>query len=492
MQWFEVDRQGLAQIVQRHGKAWVLYELIQNGWDQKSTTVNVSLIKQTGERYATLAVEDDDPNGFTKLSDAFTLFAPSEKKGDPTRRGRFNLGEKLVLALCDTAEITTTTGSIRFDAEGRHHLRRKRDAGSLFLGRIKMTNAEFDDCVEGIRRLIPPVGIVTTFTAEREGKTIHRTLRRPSPLATFDAALSTEIADDEGILRPTVRKTLVEVFETDRTGWLYEMGIPVVETGDTYDVNVGQKVPLTIDRANVRPAYLRDVRTLVLNAVHDRLSDSEQANASWVRDAVEDERADPDAIRTVVQLRFGDKAVAYDPSDREANHRAVAAGYVVVHGNSLSKEAWENVRRANVLIPAGRVMPTPKPYSDDPNAPLVKVISWPDMTEAQQRVITSLGNVSAALVGFKPTIRLVNTSNHFAAAYGGRTLDFNLRHLGNRWFEACLDGGRLTVEAVDLLIHELGHEYCDNHLDDKYIHALTRLGGKLAVAVAENPQLLEV
>src|SRR5690349_17135775 len=42
--WFEVDRQGLAQILERKGKEFALFELIQNGWDEPGVTkVTVSL-----------------------------------------------------------------------------------------------------------------------------------------------------------------------------------------------------------------------------------------------------------------------------------------------------------------------------------------------------------------------------------------------------------------------------------------------------------------
>jgi hypothetical protein len=42
------------------------------------------------------------------------------------------------------------------------------------------------------------------------------------------------------------------------------------------------------------------------------------------------------------------------------------------------------------------------------------------------------------------------------------------------------------------LIHELGHEYCGNHLDADYYRALTDLGAKLSLAVADRPAILRV
>jgi hypothetical protein len=75
-------------------------------------------------------------------------------------------------------------------------------------------------------------------------------------------------ADEAGVLRVVRggRETNVEVYEPEQgeTAMLYELGVPVVETGDRNDVNILQKVPLNVNRDNVPPAYLRTVRTLLL------------------------------------------------------------------------------------------------------------------------------------------------------------------------------------------------------------------------------------
>lgn len=496
MQWFEVDKAGLGKLLERRGRAFIIYELIQNGWDQDVTQVNVKLIKEPGSRYATLTVEDDDPNGFADLSHAFTLFAESTKSRNAAQRGRFNLGEKLVLALCDEAEIITTTGGVRFDATGRHTLRRKRKRGSLFTGRIKMTNTEYQECADAVRLLIPPSDITTTFSTNTFSLNDDYVLEVRNPVAEFDASLPTVIADDEGMLRNTTRKTKVTVYEPadGEVGMIYEMGIPVVETGDRFHVNIAQKVPVNFDRDNVPPAYLRDVRTLVLNNVHERIISSEEANAGWVRDALADENIAPEAVTAMVKLRFTEKAVAFDPTDLEANKRAVASGYVVVHGSQLSKAEWRNVRDAGVLPSAGRVTPSAKAFSDDPNADLVQHIPWDKMTEAEQRVIAASARLGKLLLGFTPEVHLVLDMNgNTIGAWGNHSLYYSRRKLGYRFFQECADAGRFTQRALDLLIHEFGHEYCSDHLDDGFANALTRLGAKLALAVADQgPKLLKV
>ena len=90
--WLEVDREGLAQVLGRRGPEFVLYELAQNAWDAEGTThVNIEVHKKG--KHVTPLVEDDSPKGWCDLTHAWTLFAPSEKKADPTKRGRFNLGD---------------------------------------------------------------------------------------------------------------------------------------------------------------------------------------------------------------------------------------------------------------------------------------------------------------------------------------------------------------------------------------------------------------
>jgi hypothetical protein len=60
-----------------------------------------------------LTNEDEAPQGFRDLGHAFRFFAESAKKINPEQRGRFNLGEKLVLALCDEITIRKTRAGPR-------------------------------------------------------------------------------------------------------------------------------------------------------------------------------------------------------------------------------------------------------------------------------------------------------------------------------------------------------------------------------------------
>lgn len=478
MNWFDVCKGGLAQIQDRKGREFAVYELTQNAWDQNATRVDISLSKEPGSRFATLEVTDDDPNGFTQIAHVWTLFEESEKKGAAEKRGRFNLGEKLVLALCEEAEIVSTTGAVRFDADGRKLLRVRRAAGSSFKGLMRMTNEAFALCCEAVDRLLPPPGIVTAFNG--------RVLPVRTPMAVFQASLRTEIADAEGNLRPTSRKTEVRVHELrpGEVGTLYELGIPVVETGDGYHVDVQQKVPLGFDRDSVPPTFLKHLRALVLNAVHEALP-AEQATSVWVRDALGTSNVSPEAVRTVISQRFGEKAVVYDPSDREANKLAVVAGYTVVHSGQLSADEWTNVRNAGALRPAGKVTPSPKPFEPD-GVPL-KTIPPEDWSAEERATVELYKRLAPHLVHRPIKVVMAFTKNKWRACYGpAGTLYLNKRLLSRAFF-----AGGASEDALGLLIHEMGHEYSGDHLSTEYYRALTKVGARLALAVARDPGLLK-
>jgi hypothetical protein len=403
VQWFEVDKEGLAKVLARKGKAFALFELIQNSWDTRAGRVDVTIEPIEASPFVRVRVQDDDPDGFVKMEHAFTLFAESDKKADPTKRGRFNLGEKLVLALCRVAEIVSVNGAVRFDADGRRKIQKRRDSGSEFYGEMRMTRDELAEVQAAIQTLIVPDRPQTFVNGVLLGDG-HGLARR------IECVLPTEIADADGYLRRTERKTVITLHEV-RDGFaevprLYEMGIPVVELpGDRWHVNVAQKIPLNADRDNVTPAYLRAVRVAVLNATTDLLT-ADDAAAPWVNDAAGDDRATDEAVEKMIALRFGDKRVIADPSDPEGTKIAMSKGYTVIPGGTLSASVWENVKRSGAALPAGQVTPSPKPYT--PGGRPERVIPEPEWTDDVRRFVAEAKTLSVALLEGEVAVRVVN------------------------------------------------------------------------------------
>jgi hypothetical protein len=478
--WLLLERGKLPKQAEQHGKGRLTGELVQNALDEAGVTqIAVSLALVPGRPLADLTVEDDAPEGFRDLSHAYTLFAESYKRANPDQRGRYNIGEKFVLAICERASISTTKGTVLFTDEGRIEKPwQKRERGSVFQGRIKLTREEYPEVCDYLRSLLLPDSVVVTFNGDR--------LLPRKPLRTFEASLETLVADDQGVMRPRQRKTQVSIFEAlpGEVPGLYEMGLPVVETGDKWHVSIAQKMPLNRDRDNVKPAYLQAVRVVVLNSAFNLLTSEEEATVAWCKLAGADERCSDDAIKHLIRLRFGEKVAAPDPSDIEAMKRFQSQGGTIVVG--LSKGEWANVKRSGAVLPAGQICPTAKPYSNDPDAKAVTVIPEERWTEGMKLIAGYAVFLARELMQVPLTVSVVHTTNNFAACYGSGRLDFNLLRLGHKWFE------QWATEEVDcLLIHEFGHEASGDHLSEEYHEALCKLGAGLKKLALERPEAMK-
>ena len=471
---FVADKRGLEKILARRGKHFAVVELIQNALDENVTRVDV-ILEPNGQRGRhILRVEDDAPEGFQDIRHAYTLFAESNKKADPTKMGRFNLGEKLVVAACDSASITTTTGCVIFEGDGRTLGRKSTTAGSVFDGIIRMTQEEAAKTAEIVRQVLVPDGVKLIFNGD--------VIEPRVPIAEFKVILPTEIGDEEGYLRPTKRKTSIRVYEP-RNGEvpaLYEVALPVVEIGDQWHLSIGQKVPLNMDRDNVTPAFLRRVRMLVLNHMAERLPE-DAAAASWVGEALGDPEVASKVVEVILAKRYGEKRVVRDPSDPEANNIAVSRGYVVIEPRSHTKAEWENIRRAGAALPAGQVTPSPKPYLLD-GTPL-KEIPENNWTDGMRQTVSYVRALGEKLIGRAVLVRIVDDPRwRFLATFGDGRLTLNKGCLSSKWFDL-----GPSEEVHELLIHEFSHHFSANHLSSEFHDACCQLGAKLTQLAMNDP-----
>src|ERR1700722_15317093 len=156
--WLEIDILGLRRTLERKGKAWGIFGLVQNAWDTRATRVDVTLSRPNKDGMSTLTCRDNAPEGYRDLSEAHTLFGSSGKKADPTKRGRFNAGEKFVVVMCESAKVTSTTGQIIFQSNGKRH---ETDvitaAGTEFQGVLEMNEAEWVEVGRQVNLLLPPI-----------------------------------------------------------------------------------------------------------------------------------------------------------------------------------------------------------------------------------------------------------------------------------------------------------------------------------------------
>ncbi len=331
--------------------------------------------------------------------------------------------------------------------------------------------------------LIPPVP--TFFNGDK--------VDVATPVREFEAILPTEIADADGNMRRTKRKTAVRIFERwdkDQPPSLYEMGIPVVPIENRFHVEVMQKIPLNMERDNTTPGFLREINALVLNETHDLLEE-EDVVRPWAREAASSPKCSDEAITTVLDKRYGEDRVSFDPSDLEANKIATAKGMTVVTSNSMTKGEWDNAKRAGAIKPAGEVTPSPKVLCGKNDGDELKD---EDLSKSMRVVKLYAEDIGDALLGFRPTTKIARANNAFQAWYGMQTLTFNLQRLGHRFFDDALSGfghqGLLKVN--ELLIHEFAHEEVSDHLSEEFHDECCRLGAKLALLALRQPDLFDL
>jgi hypothetical protein len=504
--WFEVSAEGLAKLVERRGgsggddndgsdKLALLIELISNALDAKGVTrVEIVLEPEEGVPHATVLVRDDSTEGFTDITHAWTLFSESRRKSEPTARGRFAVGEKLVLALCTEASIISTTAAVMFDARGRSGMKARTVRGTEFQGIMRITRAELAKVKSDLRKLIAPPGVTIVINGEK--------LPTRKILKTVTATLPTEIADANGVLRRSARKTTVNIYEPlpGEGAMVYELGIPVVATGDKFDADVQQKTILNMDRDNVTPGYLRAIRTLVVNAMHDHLTEDD-GNATFVNEALADDHVAPETASKALDLKFTKKRAIWDPSDLEANMNLESQGYTLIKGGQLTKDQWANAKKHDTTLkPAGQIAPTKRAlFGPDGKDSWVPREKW---TPAMQAVVAYATDVCRELTGSRVEVSVLSdVTENWAACYGNQGLVFNLGRLGHAFFDECVTNEsaearqsrpnimRPTLRLNELLVHEIGHAESPNHLDEKYHEALCTFGAKLAQLALDKPEL---
>ncbi len=745
-----VDRQGLAKKLANRPKAFIVYELLQNAWDENVTEVWVGAQMEPGRPVCQITVIDNSPEGFQDLTSVYTMFKDSKKAPDPTKRGRFEMGEKLVLALALRAEVCSTKGTIIFEGDTRRRSRHKTEQGTIFKGSFRMTREEYADLELAVQMLAIPRQIKTFFN----GKLLQPRILEHS----FETTLQTVRTDAEGQLQTTQRKSEVRLYKVrdGEVGHIFEMGIPVVETGDAwhYDVcvapqtrllthdlryveastvRVGQKllafdehgtktsprkfrastvkavreiqkpaylltfndgtkvecsedhqwltlksrtvrwaitrnmvvpsekrqgslvikpldvwsadesytagylgaafdgegclhqsptvnppggvrnrltfsqndnamlskvqrlleregykpvskilppqsgsrnrtrphtvlrlssrremvrflgsvrpvrllpkfdpdllgkmptgrgdavrlikkeylgvrtvlaietsthtfiaeglashncqrVPVNWERNNVPPSFLRTLRVEVLNALPDQITES-RATATWVTDAIDDPRCSAEAMRSVVRQRFGEKVVINDPSDTEGTKIAVTKGYTVIPGGAFSKSAWGTIRENRLVLPAGQVTPSPKPY--DPNGAPERVIERDKWTSDMHRIAEFASDLFTKLTSDQCYVVIVNEPQAaWSANFGttpsvlGSRLCLNYGRLGRDWFSL----PKRHERVLDLLLHEYCHHTVLDHLSHEMHETATKLAAKLANIALDEPEFFK-
>jgi hypothetical protein len=135
-----------------------------------------------------------------------------------------------------------------------------------------------------------------------------------------------------------------------------------------------------------------------------------------------------------------------------------------------------------VVLPAGQVTPSPKTY--DPNGRPENVIQESEWTEDMQRVARFSKELHFKLTRTMLShVRIVREPHVGWAANYGHGMCLNYSKLGKAWFAQ----PNRAEKILDLLVHEFGHFYGDDHLSEQYHDGLTLLAARLANVCLNEP-----
>ena len=258
-----------------------------------------------------IVIVEDNGSGFSDVADAYTLMGHTDKRAQPTKRGRFNIGEKDVISIAIDAEVETVGYTVTFPRResGREPIEvaaNSRSKGTVIRTLMPWDERQSDGLIEMLRCFRPPSNC-RLFVNDREVP-----LR---PAATIrNATLQTVTQDAPGKpMRTRQRRTEIHFVEP-RDGsddrWLYEMGIPVQTIECPWDVDVMQKIPLSQQRDSVSEAYLNRIYAEALNATHGKL-ERDEFGSQWVKRAVEHPRISPESVRATVKGRSGSSKIVF-------------------------------------------------------------------------------------------------------------------------------------------------------------------------------------
>jgi hypothetical protein len=493
--WLEIDKEGLRKSLGQKDKVFLLNELISNAWDANITRVEVTLSRPDERGHSWLRVTDNSPTGWSKLSDSYTMFAESSKKDLSEKRGRFNAGCKDVLACAIEATLTTVTGQVRFNEDqSRTEGTETREVGSEYVGRFQLTLEEFEHICNRAKLLLPPEGVTTIFNGE------EITYRKP--IGGFTETLPSVLADKEGVLRNTDRQADVTLYDClpGEVATIYEMGIPIVELGDDkWHVNVGQKVPLSRDRDNVNPAYLKKIRTAVFNARFGEIGKAD-AGAAWVSEAMGSAKSTDDAVKHVMTARYGDKWVTRDVRDIGSAKEVVSRGGIVVEGASMSKEQWARLKNVEknkdgtaYVQTSAQVAPTDGLF----DLGETEFIDPSDWTAAMQAYAKFVETIAPRLIDLPVTVRYIDDEDVFIQGCfekekgSGRAKRNVKRNFGKMTVNLAYHDPTSSRDNYFLLLHELAHNklYSNDHLARIFYDEVTELGAKMAILALAEPKL---
>ena len=443
MSKIEVDHRGLQAIVKERGEVTLLDELVQNALDTDATEISVWISSPATNRVR-IVVTDNDPIGYVDLSHAYTLFAPSVKRDDASKRGFMNVGDKLAVSCAVEGRIMSTSGSVIIDGDTRKAGRAKTDFGSAVDLTFPLSKVVMAKMIERARTYLIPDGV--SFTVNFE----------PVPGSMPMCSTSTKLRlyvgvdeDGETIMRERERVTQLDLYEPDLRGsWIYVLGIPVQEVeGLPVSVDVRGRLKADVKRDTVPARELHRIKVAVADALAAELTHEDVTG--WARSTMAD--ASPAVVQRIVETQYGTDAMVPNPSDPMANIRATEEGRTLIPTRAFAASEWERVRELRAVDP-GFAPTTSSEYGTAVRSVTEEAIPRIDWNRAETEVVAYAYKMFELLFpGCKLDVTVYAGKQLDCIAAMGRTGSTgHLSIVRGDWTED-------RQEILDTIIHEFAH-----------------------------------
>lgn len=455
-------------------------EAIQNILDENPTSFSLD-IQEVNKRIR-LEISDDCPGGIRDLSTTWTLYK-TDKRGNPTSRGRMGRGLKELIVVGDKAEILSEKGLIEFDMlkEEKRVIPEGCKRGTIIVMEItEWPLSCIDEIKDWCRQIIVPEGI--TF------KINDKKVPCREKLEEYDEISLKTIIYDEGLReRELLRTTTVELYEkSQEVAYIYEMGIPVDVLLDyPYDVNVLQRIPVPPERNHIRETYKKRLYKQLLERRVSKLT-KEEVTADYVGQVIGE--AAPEVQDQVIQKRFGANTVVGTNLDHAQNILVSEKGARVVVTGHLS-QGWRDAfkqRRPTVKKFMRQTMEGDLDWFGRTQSPewAPKVTAYEDLN-AKDRKIVDFVKWFAEHLEPSYSWRIEVIENNYPS--GGRLADcgregtdaFLIRLFRKSLNKHCefFRGSPFTESGLGVIIHEVSHVSPYKHTQEQYRY-IEKMAGK--------------
>lgn len=471
--WFEIDNLGWKRMNVGRPPEELVKELIQNILDETFEVANINYYYKNDKFF--IEVEDDIKSGIKDSSLITTVFMTG-KEDSYLKRGRKGRGLKEFLSVCESAIVETVGNTVEFCVDGtRKEYKNNRDCGTKISCVIKedgWTIKAVNKITNFIKKIIINKGTIYINGKKLQQKNILYNITK--------CYLETQIIVD-GKQIESDRYTDINIYAINgKKGWLYEMGIPVVETDIPYDIDIQQRIPLNDNRNEVGVKYINNLKLRLVQGLLPYLSKNDLIG--WATEAINcSYEFTYEQEKSIIKKVIGDfenfEKIAIK-SNRKTDDSAKQRGYTIIDTDSmhvgLRHMALDVFKSSDSLIQ--EIESKCEPIIVEPN-------------ENENDFIKKHKNLVEKAIGLKIEINIVEKPEDLIS--NKKTLAFY-----NKGDPSVLSYNRLAIskaifsnpygiKALEILFHELGHEISHYHEFD-FIDAVTNYAAKITTYLMKN------